>query len=320
MRIFGDNPLGWRFFSVLLGTASIALVYFICKSLKMSNKATILVTVLFGLENLAFVQASVAMLDVYSFTFLLISLLLYLRNKFILSGLLAGMCILVKIPGAFVLGIFFLYWLLTGRKNWQSFVVPTSAAVISFLGLLPLLEYAVSGQFSNPFQQVGYMIESAGFLTFTDSNVIAASRPWDWLMNRGVIFYSHKPQYIAIISPTISAVMIPTILYMSYKAVKRNMAALFGLIWFLCAYLPWVVLSIVSERLTYIYYIYPAIVAVCIGLGLALSEIIDVRMENKNNKVAAFGFSAVYLYLLLHIVVFFILSPLVPPLFKWLNV
>jgi predicted membrane-bound dolichyl-phosphate-mannose-protein mannosyltransferase len=320
IRIFGDNPLGWRFFSVLFGSASIVLVYFICRSLKMSNRTTTLATVLFGLENLVFIQSSVAMLDVYSFSFLLMSLLLYLRNKFVLSGLLAGMCILIKLPGVLVLGIFFLYWILAKRKNWQSFVVPTSVAVILFLGLLPLLDYVVSGQISNPFQQIGYMIEHTGLLKFTDSNPIAASRPWDWLMNRGAISYSHNPQYIAIVSPTISAAIIPTTFYMLYKAIKHNMAALLGFLWFFCSYIPWVVITIITERLTYIYYMYPVIGAICIGLGLAFSEIINIRIENKNSKTATIGLIAVYLYFILHIGIFFILSPLSPPIFKWLNI
>ena len=33
IRLLGDNPLGWRFFSVLFGTVCIALFYFICDRL-----------------------------------------------------------------------------------------------------------------------------------------------------------------------------------------------------------------------------------------------------------------------------------------------
>ena len=35
MLIFGDNPLGWRFFSVILGAISIVLFYLICRNLSM---------------------------------------------------------------------------------------------------------------------------------------------------------------------------------------------------------------------------------------------------------------------------------------------
>lgn len=46
MLIFGDNPLGWRFFSVILGTISIVLFYLICRNLSMSKRASFLATFL----------------------------------------------------------------------------------------------------------------------------------------------------------------------------------------------------------------------------------------------------------------------------------
>ncbi|UCE97861.1 MAG: phospholipid carrier-dependent glycosyltransferase [Dehalococcoidia bacterium] len=320
MRIFGDNPLGWRFFAVIFGVLNIVLLYFICRALGLSNRATLLVTIIFTLENLTFIQASIAMLDVYSLTFMLISLLLFLRSNLILAGIVAGLCILVKLPGIFILGIFFLYWLLHRRENWRLFVVPTTTAIISFIALLPFLEYAASGQFANPFLQIGYMIEHAGLLTFSDGNVLAASRPWDWLMNRGVIIYFHDPQYIAILSPTISAVIIPAITYMSYRAVKRNRAALFGLIWFVCTYIPWVIISLVSDRLTYIYYLFPVVGAICIGLGLIISQLVERNHKNQIKGILNLTTAGVCLYLILHLLIFIALSPMISPLYRWLGV
>jgi predicted membrane-bound dolichyl-phosphate-mannose-protein mannosyltransferase len=164
------------------------------------------------------------------------------------------------------------------------------------------------------------MIGHAGLLTFSDGNILAASRPWDWLMNRGVIIYSHDPQYIAIVSPTISAAIIPTVTYMLYKAVKRNRAALFSLIWFVCTYFPWVIISLVSDRLTYIYYLFPVVGAICIGLGLLVSQLVNRNHGNKKEGISKIATAGVCLYLILHFFIFVALSPLVSPLYKWLGV
>lgn len=80
MVIFGDNPFGWRIFSILFGVTNILLLYLICRRLKMSRLASNFAIFLVAFENLNFVQSSVAMLDVFSLTFMLLSFWLYLRE------------------------------------------------------------------------------------------------------------------------------------------------------------------------------------------------------------------------------------------------
>ena len=63
MLMFGDNPFGWRFFPVLMGTLSVVLFYLICRQLGASQRTTLLATFLLTFENLNFVQGGVAMLD-----------------------------------------------------------------------------------------------------------------------------------------------------------------------------------------------------------------------------------------------------------------
>ena len=81
ISLFGDNPLGWRFFSILFGTICIVLFYLVCRQLAMSQRASLLATFLLALDNLSFVQASVAMLDVYSLAFMLGCFYLYLKGQ-----------------------------------------------------------------------------------------------------------------------------------------------------------------------------------------------------------------------------------------------
>ena len=51
--LFGDNPFGWRFFSVLFGLAGIVFFYLICRRLGMPGKYAFLGAFLFSFENLS---------------------------------------------------------------------------------------------------------------------------------------------------------------------------------------------------------------------------------------------------------------------------
>ncbi len=317
MRLFGDNPLGWRFFSIIFGTGCLILIYFICRRLKLSNTATMLTTFFFGLENLCFVQASVAMLDVFSYGFMLAAILLFLRGNLALSGISVGLSALVKLPGALVLAVFFLFWLFTGWRKWRTFFTPLTFAFVSFLILMPLFDYAINSELSNPIDRIVYMLTYAGKATLTSDYSFASSRPWEWIINGGILFYSFNPQYIAMVSLTISISILPILLYMLNKGMQRNQASLLGFIWFLCTYLPWVASSLILNRVTYIYYLYPAIGPICIGLGVGFSELLDWARRKGDSNLARITPIAVKGYLALHLLVFIILSPVTSPWINW---
>ena len=103
IKCFGDNPFGWRFFSVLFGIAGVAIFYLICLSLQMKAKYAFIAAFLLSFENLSFVQSGIAMLDVFSLTFMLGSLWLYLHGRYNLAGISAGLATLVKLSGILVL-------------------------------------------------------------------------------------------------------------------------------------------------------------------------------------------------------------------------
>jgi len=65
IALFGDNTFGWRFFSMIFGLAGILFFYLICARLGMNERACLITTFFLAFENLTFVQASIAMLDVF---------------------------------------------------------------------------------------------------------------------------------------------------------------------------------------------------------------------------------------------------------------
>ncbi len=310
--LFGDNPVGWRFFSILFGAIGIVLFYLVCRRLGMPKWALFLATFLLALENLSFVQASVAMLDVYSLTFMLLSFWLYLRGQYLLSGVSVGLSALAKLSGALALPVILLHWLLTKQGRPLQFLTTMLAAYASFLLLMPLFDFVVSRQFLNPLERVWTMLSSGASLTFANVTHGALSRPWEWILRPEIMAYWYEPYYIAAISFTIWALIIPAVVYMAFKAVKGSSAGIFGISWFVSTYLLWIPFSIITDRVSYVYYFYPTVGAICIGLGLGLNQLINVWTTRRSGKLRWIAILAVSGYLLLHVSIFVILFPLFP--------
>jgi len=311
--LFGDNPLGWRFFSVIFGTICVVLFYFVCRKLTMPEEASLIATFLLTLENLNFVQASVAMLDVYSLTFMLASFLLYLNGRYLLSGISVGLSALAKLNGILALPAIFLYWLFTGRERPDRFYTWLLLALVSFPLLMPLFDFFVSGKLLNPVSRIITILSSSSSITFATATHPGASRPWDWILRPEMMDYWYDPHYIAAISFTVWALIIPSVLYMVFRAIKGNKASIFGLTWFASTYLVWIPVSLISDRISYVFYFYPTVGAVCIGLGLGMSHLLQVGKSKGWDKLGVIAMLGVSGYLLLHIGVFVVLSPVFAP-------
>ncbi|MFC2060179.1 glycosyltransferase family 39 protein [Chloroflexota bacterium] len=315
--LFGDNPLGWRFFSVLFGTIGIVLFYFICCRLGMPGEASLLATFLFALENLNFVHASVAMLDVSSVTLMLCAFLLYLHGGYLKSGICVGLSALAKLTGVLAFPAIFFHWLLTGRRQRQRFLLSVLVALVSFFLLMLLLDFVVSGQLLSPIYRIRDMLTAGGSLTFASAFQETASRPWEWLLSPEIMFCWYDPQYVVAISFTIWALIIPAVLYMLFRAIRGNGASLFGLSWFAGTYLSWIFISLITDRVSFLYYFYPTVGAICIGLGLGLSQLLKLWQGKRRSKLGWTALLFVSGYLALHVAVFGILSPVSVPLVKW---
>ena len=317
IRLFGDNPFGWRFFSVIFGTICIVLFYFICRSINMPGNASLFATFLFSFENLSFVQASVAMLDIYFLTFMLCAFLLYLKSEYLASGISVGLSTLAKIGGVLTLPAIFIHWLFTGRRELRRFLGLLLLAPISFVLFLPSLEFGLTRIPLNPISQIKTILSLSGSLTFANVSHPAASRPWDWILRPEMMYYWYDPHYIGATSFTVWALIIPSVLYMIYRAKKGNNASIFGLSWFASTYLIWIPISLITNRISYPYYFYPTVGAICIGIGLGLSQLLDVWKTKKTGKLRWVAMLAVPVYLLLHTGVFVILSPVFA---KWVPI
>ena len=315
IKTFGDNPWGWRVFPILFGTVSIVLFYFLCRRLNMSPTASNIAAFLLAFENLTFLQASVAMLDVFCLTFMLAAFLLYVNRRYINSGIAVGLSALAKLNGALALPVIFIHWIFSRQGRSRGIIFTILFSILSFVELMILFEYIIAQRVTSsldPFLRIKDMLSLSGSLTFATVTHPYASHPWDWLISYKPMAYWYMPHYTAAISFTIWALIIPTFAYLVYKAVKRDEAGLFGLAWFAGTYLIWIPVTLITDRVNYIYYFYPAVGAICIGVALGLSRLIDIFRNRPSGKLKWTALSVVIFILFMHLVSFLILSPLIP--------
>ncbi len=305
MFVFGDNPFGWRFFSVASGITATVLFYLICRRLKLSRRASFLAAFILSLENLVFVQSGLAMLDVFSLTFMLASFLLYLKNKPCLAGVAVALAALAKLTGALALPAIAIYWWFSGRQKPRRFALAMAVAPVAFLVLMPLLDAAIWHELANPIERLQTMFYCYN-ATFADYPSEMLSRPWEWLLRLEIITYWDSPHYLGMLSPSLWLAIIPAMAYAFYRAVKKSAAALFAVAWFTGVYLPWIPFSLITDRLSYVYYFYPAVGAVCLGLAVWAEAVFQRGLTQGKNRVERLG---IPLFILAHLAAFMVLAP-----------
>ncbi len=309
IMLFGNNPFGWRFFSVVAGTVSLLLFYFICRELSMPKIATLIASFILAFENISFVQSSVGMLDVFCVVFSMVTFYLYLRGKYLPTSIFAALSVLAKLNGALVLPVIGLHWLLARRDKPGYFIWSMIFTPVAFLIMLPIFNFAIDGRWVNPFLLTEVMLTATKSLTFANVTHEVRQVPWDWLFHRMNIAYWFNPDYSGTLSIDVWALIIPTAVYMLIRSIWKNASAWFGLAWFIGTYVLWIPIVLITDRVTYGYYIYPTVGALCIGLALALTDILKLGARFKQGKFKWVGFGVVAAGLLGHFGVFVFYSP-----------
>jgi predicted membrane-bound dolichyl-phosphate-mannose-protein mannosyltransferase len=333
--VFTDNAFGWRFFPVIFGTMGIFLVFLICRRLKMSWKAAMLVTFLFAFENMTFLHAGLALLDVFMVTLMLAAVLLYLDGRYLPAGVFVALSAECKLAGALIIIAIFLHWAIYRRDDWPMVAGMLVTAAVSFVAFTAIFDFFIEGGFENPISRIYEMLNSTAVNKFSDPKLSISSRPWTWLYpqwfqlyynspNVPFIVYSYDPQYLSFISSTVQILIVPVMGYMVYKAVKGSPPAGLVLLWFFAVYVIWIPLDIVTDRVTFVFYFLPATPAVCIGLGMGLSDAWDAlrarrAIKGRTTNWHRAGYAAIVFYLVLHLAIFVVFNPAIPTIIKtWL--
>ena len=310
VQLFGDNPAGWRLIAILMGIVSVVFFYLICRRLKIPEPLCYLATFFLAFENLTFVQNQIAMLDVYSQFFLLGSFWLYLRGNYPLAAVAVALSALAKLNGALAIGVIGMHWLLVRCPDWKRFVPSMLLAPVAFLAFLPLLEYPYWGELLNPVTRAIEMVKLTGSITFAayEEGGIA-TRPWEWIINPAGFVYWYTPRFLGMISPTVWVLIIPTVLYVTWRSVKGEDAPLFPFTWFIVMYLLWIPASLLTNRASFIFYFYPAMGSITLGMGIIFGKLAQAARDRYRGKLRILLKVLVPAYLLGHLVAFVIMAP-----------
>jgi dolichyl-phosphate-mannose--protein O-mannosyl transferase len=112
--LFGDNPFGWRTMSALFGALAMTGVYLCGRALFDDRRAALWATAIAGLNQMLFVQARIAMLDIFALAFVLWGLAAFMmsfrpiaRTRALLyaAGLCFGLATACKWSGVFAWGM-----------------------------------------------------------------------------------------------------------------------------------------------------------------------------------------------------------------------
>jgi dolichyl-phosphate-mannose--protein O-mannosyl transferase len=333
--VFCDNSWGWRFFAIIFGEAGIIVFYLICRRLNFSRTTTNLATFLFALENMTFLHAGLGLLDIYMLTFMLAAVYFYLDEWYFMSGIMLALSGECKLTGLLIIIAFLVHWVIYRRTKLPQLIVGLASAAVCYVAVLVLCDYLIIHSFENPLTRLHTLLSSTGANQFTIPKLSISSRPWTWIYPQWVqvydnspnvpfIIYYFDPQYISFISSTLQILIVPVVGYMVYKMARGSQVAALVVLWFVCTYVLWIPLDIISNRVTFVFYFLPTTPAICLGLSIAISDILDSlkRRREETGRLTA-GVKAAYagisFYLLLHLAIFIVFNPAIPPIIKtWL--
>ncbi len=312
---FGNNGLGWRFASIVFGICSVLVLYLTVK--KAGNRSVALLSaILFGLDNLVFVQSSIATLDIFFVFFMILGFYFYFRNQYSASSLSIALSCLSKVTGLLSIPIVLIHFFLTHKHSRLKFAFRYLATFLApFLVLLFFLDYTV-GTNLNPLDHLReLLLLTPATRTGTDRPMLTIeSAPWTWITNPQAIPYYVVPSspggtispisYLGIGNPLIWLLTIPVMVSMVYLyAKKRDSLCLFSILWFAFTYLlPWYPAFSIAHRAMYIYYFLPTVGSVCIAISIMLNQIPRVMfrghlVELGKYAQVAYAFAVLNLFL-----------------------
>jgi dolichyl-phosphate-mannose--protein O-mannosyl transferase len=163
LRLFGDNPLGWRIVPLLFGTLGLFAAMRAQWFARASRFASIAAGILIASDFMWFVMSRIAMLDVFMASLVLVALWAFAgalrenetgRRRLAIAGVALGLAMAAKwnaVPLAVLPGILFAAVRLH-ESGWRGFISGRGAPVAGitiweaalWLGVVPLAAYALT--------------------------------------------------------------------------------------------------------------------------------------------------------------------------------
>ena len=188
MRAFGDNPLGWRFPSLVAGLVVVLAVYLLVRSTGRGPWLAVYAAGVVMLDNLLLVHSRIATLDVLFLAPLMVGAVLVLRRQWWWAGVACGLAVLVKVPAVFgLLALVVLVLVLPGggrvciERVRRACILGGVSLVVATAGLWFLDVRFTS--FDNPYSHMKHISSYGLDLSHAGGPVNKESDPWQWLSN-----------------------------------------------------------------------------------------------------------------------------------------
>jgi predicted membrane-bound dolichyl-phosphate-mannose-protein mannosyltransferase len=299
MKLFGNDPLGWRLPSLLAGVASIVLIYLIVRAATGDAWLGVIATSVFAFDNLVLVHSRIATLDMPSVAFLLLGVWLWMLRRPFLAGAACALAALIKLPAVY--GLAALLALAVGSVVWQRVrarawsrpaLLRTLLLVVGFalvwIAGLWVLDLVVT-PYNTPWAHLRYMLDYGFSLSNRGGPANVESNPWQWLANQVQMPYFKVDQNISVngqvvqtrpitdfegaMNPVVIGVAPLAFAYVLWRAWRfRDRLSLWVVAWVAGTYLSYYPLVLINHRTTYIFYFLPTLPAVAVAIAQLLRQ------------------------------------------------
>ena len=299
MKLFGDDPFGWRLPSLIAGLACIALVYAIVRAVSPDAWLAVLAATIFAFDSLVFVQSRIATLDIPFLAFLLLGVWLWLKHRPLLAGIACAVAVLIKEQA--VLGLATLILLGLGpvavravrqRQLDRAGLRTTGLLLLSFVVVWFAGEWSLDVAFTTfdtPWAHLQKILDYGFYLKSVGVRPAIESRPWHWWVNDGKMPYDSVTNQVTVNGKVVKSTVVlnfrgamnPVMIgaaplavsYVAWRAWKfRDTLSLWVVTWIATTYLIYFPLVFLSNRITYFFYILPTVPALAIAIAQLLRQ------------------------------------------------
>ena len=293
IMIFGDNTVGWRIPSLILGTGSLFVFFLLAREI-ISGRAALLSTFLLSISFLHTIHSRIAMVDILFLFFMLTAFYFVFAAirggvisnwNWIFAGIFFGLSVSTKITAALGVITILLFLILIKKNNFNP-------KILIFVILIPGLIYITS---YTPYFLCGHSInEWVGVQTHlflfqtTVERYNYISYPAEWFLLEKTTYHDYRHFRIyAFANPFIWWLFIP-----AFISIIRNFEFkredLLIVIWFFTFLLPLFFLP-----KCHIFYAVPLIPVMCLAAGKFLAKLDD-------RYIKIFMVSAVIVYMVVY--------------------
>ncbi len=294
IELFGDGPFAWRIGSLLFGSLAILGMFALALASGASRWCSLLAATLMACDNLLLVAGRIGTLDIYVVAFMIWAAALYLRGRPITAGVLLGLGATAKLVAPYLLVVVALVELLRHRRAGlraaaRALTVFTAVATAVYLSVLAVFDRIAppydpqTGQTitAGPFAHTARMLSYAAGQRSANGPKGIASYPWDWLIDLKPINYlevtvsagssrTWTVHFLGLISPPMLLFALPALALALRCAWRGGLDVdAVAVAWFCGTWLPFVALSLLWQRTSYLYYM----VIVMPGIYLALARL-----------------------------------------------